>query len=63
MARLNKRSVTQDSCRDAIAAACAEFVLAFKALFDPYRPERHYMRGPGPKWRAKHSATCADWAG
>jgi hypothetical protein len=18
-----------------------------------YRPERHYMRGPGPKWRAK----------
>jgi hypothetical protein len=24
-------------------------------LFDPYRPERHYMRGPGPKWRAKHA--------
>lgn len=21
---------------------------------DPYRPERHYMRGPGPKWYAKH---------
>jgi hypothetical protein len=20
----------------------------------PYKPERHYMRGPGPKWRAKH---------
>ena len=20
----------------------------------PYRPESHYMRGPGPKWRAKH---------
>ena len=19
-----------------------------------YRPEAHYMRGPGPKWRAKH---------
>jgi hypothetical protein len=19
---------------------------------DPYRPERHYMRGPGPKWHA-----------
>lgn len=19
-----------------------------------YRPERHYMRGPGPAWRAKH---------
>jgi hypothetical protein len=23
-------------------------------LLDPYRPERHYMRGPGPKWREKH---------
>jgi hypothetical protein len=20
---------------------------------DPYRPELHYMRGPGPKWLAK----------
>jgi hypothetical protein len=30
-------------------------------LFDPYRPELHYMRGPGPKWRAKHAriAGCA----
>jgi hypothetical protein len=24
-------------------------------LFDPYRPELHYMRGPGPKWQAKHA--------
>ena len=23
-------------------------------ITDPYRPELHYMRGPGPKWRAKH---------
>jgi hypothetical protein len=22
--------------------------------FDPYRPELHYMRGPGPKWHAKY---------
>jgi hypothetical protein len=21
---------------------------------NPYRPELHYMRGPGPKWREKH---------
>jgi hypothetical protein len=21
---------------------------------DSYRPELHYMRGPGPKWRARH---------
>lgn len=24
------------------------------SLFDSYRPERHYMRGPGPRWREKH---------
>jgi len=23
-------------------------------MFDAYHPERHYMRGPGPKWQAKH---------
>ena len=23
-------------------------------LFSDYQPERHYMRGPGPKWRAKY---------
>ena len=27
-----------------------------QTLTDPYRPELHYMRGPGPKWRTKHSA-------
>jgi hypothetical protein len=26
-----------------------------KDLFDPYHPELHYMRGPGPKWREKHA--------
>ncbi|MCA1391585.1 MULTISPECIES: hypothetical protein [Bradyrhizobium] len=26
----------------------------FLDLRDSYRPELHYMRGPGPKWRAKH---------
>ena len=25
-----------------------------RAMFDPYRPELHYMRGPGPKWREKN---------
>ena len=26
-------------------------------LFDTYRPELHYMRGPGPAWRAKNGNT------
>jgi hypothetical protein len=60
MARQSKTDARQDGGLAAVAAACADFVLAFKALFDPYRPERHYMRGPGPKSHAKHSAACAD---
>ena len=49
-------------------AACADFATAFAAriagkawrvthnlFFDHYRPELHYMRGPGPKWREKHA--------
>ena len=29
-----------------------------KDITDPYRPELHYMRGPGPKWREKHALTA-----
>jgi hypothetical protein len=28
----------------------------FTRAFDPYRPELHYMRGPGPACRAKQQA-------
>jgi hypothetical protein len=28
-----------------------------KYLFDPFRAELHYMRGPGPKWREKRRIT------
>ena len=31
--------------------------LFFARAFNPYRPELHYMRGPGPAWRAKHVAS------
>jgi hypothetical protein len=33
-----------------------EFVRLFRSITDPYRPELHYMRGPGPKWHEKHAA-------
>jgi hypothetical protein len=29
----------------------------FAELFNPYHPELHYMRGPGPKWHAKRPAS------
>ena len=46
--------------RDGLARLSTEFRAFwrqfFARAFDPYRPELHYMRGPGPAWRAKHSA-------
>lgn len=38
-----------------VGALTETFRTLTKSLFDPYRPELHYMRGPGPKWRAKHA--------
>jgi hypothetical protein len=29
---------------------------------NPYRPELHYMRGPGPKWYAKHQGRIENGA-
>jgi hypothetical protein len=26
-------------------------------LLDRYRPELHYMRGPGPKWLERHASS------
>jgi hypothetical protein len=34
-----------------------------QGIFDPYRPELHYMRGPGPKWREKHTHVSGSWSG
>jgi hypothetical protein len=34
-----------------------------KDFLDTYRPELHYMRGPGPKWREKHGAAQATRSG
>jgi hypothetical protein len=42
--------------RRGVRADLAEFARLFRSVVDPYRPELHYMRGPGPKWRAKHTA-------
>ena len=43
-------------------ADLAEFVQGLaRTLFDPYRPELYYMRGPGPKWHAKHDRTTAGY--
>ena len=44
------------SLRESLMACCHAFT---RNLFDDYRPELHYMRGPGPKWREKHAVAVA----
>jgi hypothetical protein len=41
---------------DAIVARCYRLIARAR---DPYRPERHYMRGPGPKWHARNRVDIA----
>ena len=38
-----------------LAAAVGIWRRLKNEIFDPYRPELHYMRGPGPKWREKRA--------
>jgi hypothetical protein len=45
--------------RAIVLAAAKRWRRLHMALFDTYRPELHYMRGPGPKLREKH-AHCND---
>ena len=33
-----------------------DLLASVRHMFDGYHPERHYMRGPGPAWHAKHAA-------
>jgi hypothetical protein len=60
MAMIDSASLPAPATRRA-AKPLAEFVAFWRAFFarafDPYRPELHYMRGPGPAWRAKHMAS------
>jgi len=59
MATITSASLsTPANSRDGTARPFAEFRAFWRLFiaraFNPYRPELHYMRGPGPAWRAKH---------
>jgi hypothetical protein len=54
------RGASLSSVLAVIARRVCGFLGHVPSLFaiDPgnsYRPEVHYMRGPGPKWREKHA--------
>jgi hypothetical protein len=49
-------SVASKPAPSSLAAELVELLRTLtQGLFGTYRPERHYMRGPGPRWRAKHA--------
>ena len=54
-----QKSTASPGIAGGLATDFADLLRTVKALFDPYRPEQHYMRGPGPKWRAKHAPAPA----
>ncbi|MDC7789888.1 hypothetical protein PQJ75_17815 [Rhodoplanes sp. TEM] len=51
---MNASSSAETPLGKSLLAACRSILTD---LFRPYRPERHYMRGPGPKWREKNTIT------
>ena len=55
MATIGSASLSAPAHPHAGLANLRAFLRRFIALaFHPYRPELHYMRGPGPAWHAKH---------
>ncbi len=62
MATISSAFHAPANSRDGLAKPLAKPLAELRAFlrqfiakaFDPYRPELHYMRGPGPAWRAKH---------
>ena len=52
----NRRNGHSNPFANPFAGIRAFFSAFFARAFDPYRPELHYMRGPGPACRAKQAA-------
>jgi hypothetical protein len=51
--------MTKPRATSSFAEALRELWQILRQSNGPYRPERHYMRGPGPKWHAVHGAPYA----
>jgi hypothetical protein len=56
-------SVLISHLRSALAAVVTFLGPSWDGPVRKYRPEEHYMRGPGPKWREKHVLDSASAGG
>lgn len=50
----NEKARLKDSIRREFDGLIHDLSHTLLDAYRPYRPEKHYMRGPGPKWRAKY---------
>jgi hypothetical protein len=60
MATTRRSASIERRAQSALSTDFADLVRTLKTLLDPYRPELHYMRGPGPKWHAKHRPAATE---
>jgi hypothetical protein len=56
-------SVLASHLRRALGAVVTFLGPSWDGPHRKYRPEDHYMRGPGPKWREKHVLDSASAGG
>ena len=60
---LHVASIFVGLVRNALGAVVTFVGSSWDGPVGKYRPEDHYMRGPGPKWRAKHFGDRASAGG
>ncbi|WP_298363659.1 hypothetical protein [uncultured Bradyrhizobium sp.] len=57
---MTSMELTLQPLRRHFARLVARCVALIERFFNPYRPELYYMRGPGPKCRARRQAMLRD---
>ncbi|WOH85014.1 hypothetical protein RX327_18630 [Bradyrhizobium sp. BEA-2-5] len=57
---MNSMELALQPLRRHLARFVARCGMLIDGVINPYRPELHYMRGPGPKWRARRQAAVRD---
>ncbi|WP_375783340.1 hypothetical protein ACE10Z_26200 [Bradyrhizobium sp. Pha-3] len=57
---MNSMELALQPLRRGLAHLVARCVALIEGVINPYRPELYYMRGPGPKCRARRQATLRD---
>jgi len=48
------RAALANLAKTLTASIVEAWTILGNATFGSYHPERHYMRGPGPKWHERH---------